>query len=249
MLAFAGALAVGEGAEDGDGGVQPGQDVGERDARLLRPAARQRVALAGHRHQPAHALDHEVVAGALGVRAGLAEAGDRAVDQARIGLRQALVVEAVFLQPADLVVLDQNVGLLRQLDDERAAPLACDVDGDRLLAPVGGHEIGALAGRRPVRDEGRAPAARVVAAAGPLDLDDVGAHVGQCLRRPGAGQDAGEIEHAQMRQRGGHDRETPSFLNVCPASLHHEEQRASPGHSPGIAMRPMTWRENIIPGR
>ena len=49
---------------------------------LLRPAAGQVVALAGDAHQPAHALDHEVVAGPLAARPGLAEAGDRAVDEA-----------------------------------------------------------------------------------------------------------------------------------------------------------------------
>src|SRR3546814_13617258 len=51
------------------------------------------VLLAGHAHQPAHALDQEVVAGARGIGPGLAEAGDRAVDQPRIDLRQAVVIE------------------------------------------------------------------------------------------------------------------------------------------------------------
>ena len=50
-----------------------------------RPSAGRRravVALAGDRHEAAHALDDEVVAGAVAIRTGLAEAGDRAVDQA-----------------------------------------------------------------------------------------------------------------------------------------------------------------------
>ena len=75
------AVAVGEGGEDGVAGVEAGQDVGQRDADLLRPGARLAFGHAGQAHQPAHALDQEVVAGARRVRAVLAEAGDRAIDQ------------------------------------------------------------------------------------------------------------------------------------------------------------------------
>ncbi len=53
-------------------------------------------------------------------------------------------------------------------------------------------------------DEGRAPAAGVVAGALALDLDDVGAEIGEDLAGPGAGQDAGEFEDAQARQRLRH---------------------------------------------
>ena len=62
--------------------------IGNADAH--RPVA----GLAGDRHQPAHALGDLVEAGPLGVGPVLAEAGDRAVDQARIDRRQALVVDA-----------------------------------------------------------------------------------------------------------------------------------------------------------
>ncbi len=86
VLAFAGAVAVGQRGQHGDGGVHAGHQVGQRHAGLLRAAAGQVVALAGHRHQAAHALDQEVVAGAVRVRPVLAEAGDRAVDQ--VGLER-----------------------------------------------------------------------------------------------------------------------------------------------------------------
>ena len=65
-------------------GVHAGEQVGHGHADLLRAAARAVVALAGHAHQAAHALHGEVVAGALAVGPGLAEAGDRAVDEARV---------------------------------------------------------------------------------------------------------------------------------------------------------------------
>jgi hypothetical protein len=49
--------------------------------------------------------------------------------------------------------------------------------------------------------EGRAPAAGVVAAAGALDLDHLGAEVGQGLGAPGPGQHARQVEHAHAIQR------------------------------------------------
>ena len=53
-------------------------------------------------------------------------------------------------------------------------------------------------------DERRAPAAGVVAGARALDLDHVGAEVGQDLPGPRPGQDAGELQHAQTGQRTRH---------------------------------------------
>ena len=52
--------------------------------------------------------------------------------------------------------------------------------------------------------KGRTPAARIVAGAFALDLDDVGAQIGQHLPRPGPGQDAGKFKDAQTRQRLRH---------------------------------------------
>ena len=50
-------------------------------------------------------------------------------------------------------------------------------------------------------DEGRAPFAGVVAAVGALDLDDVGAEIGEQLPGPGPGKDAGEFDDADAFQR------------------------------------------------
>ena len=47
----------------------------------------------------------------------------------------------------------------------------------------------------------RAPAARVVAAAGTLDLDHFGAEIGEELADPRTGEDAAHVEHTQMRER------------------------------------------------
>ena len=63
MLAHARGMAAFDGRQDADGGVQAGQHVGHRDGRFHRPAARLVVALARDAHQPALALEDEVVAG------------------------------------------------------------------------------------------------------------------------------------------------------------------------------------------
>ena len=117
-LALAGLLGVAQRRLDGDDRIEAGEDVGDGDARLLRLAA----GLAGDRHHAGHALDDEVVAGARRVGPVLAEAGDRAVDEARVEARQAVIVEAVFLQPAELEVLDQHVGARRQACARLSAP-------------------------------------------------------------------------------------------------------------------------------
>ena len=169
-------------------------------------AGRRAVRHAGQVHEAAHALRHQVVAGALGVRPVLAEAGDRAIDQPRAFGAQALVVEPELGEPADLEVLDQDVGFGRQLLDDALAFLAFEVDFDRALAAIGGMEIGRadMAGRRRLqRREG--PTTRIVTGALALDLDDVGAKIGQRLPGPGTGQNAGKFKDADTRERFGHD--------------------------------------------
>ena len=61
-LALAGRLAVAQRGEDPDRREEPGEDVDERDADLLRLAVR----VAGDAHQPAERLDQQVVAGQRG---------------------------------------------------------------------------------------------------------------------------------------------------------------------------------------
>ncbi len=77
MLAAPGALARDQRRLDRDDAVEAGEEVADRDAGALRRPVR----LAGDVHEAGHALHQVVVAGALGVRPGLAEAGDRAIDR------------------------------------------------------------------------------------------------------------------------------------------------------------------------
>src|SRR5690606_17913476 len=122
--------------------------------------------------------------------------------------------QAVAGEIAELVVLQQHVGLARQLAYELRALGLGDVDGDRLLAAVGAAEIGRFARLLAVgvADVRRRECARVVTLAGPLDLDDLGAQVAQVLAGPWAGQDARHVEHADMRKRSCHD---STFLSIA----------------------------------
>src|SRR3546814_1635070 len=77
VLAEAGHATVVQRRQDRGHRVHAAHDVGDSDADLHRLALR----LAGQAHDAAHALGQVVVAGARRIGAGLAEAGDRAVDQ------------------------------------------------------------------------------------------------------------------------------------------------------------------------
>ena len=59
--------------------------------------------------EPAHGLDHEVVARLVGIRPARAEAADREVDQPRVQLAEHLVGEAELREAADAEVLDDDV--------------------------------------------------------------------------------------------------------------------------------------------
>src|SRR5438045_9427904 len=106
MLTLARVFAMRERGADRDRGIHAGDDVGDRHARALRPAARGVVRLAGDAHHSAHPLNHEIVARMFAVRAGVAEAGDGAVDEPRIELTQLRIAEPIAPEVAVLVVLN-----------------------------------------------------------------------------------------------------------------------------------------------
>jgi hypothetical protein len=105
------------------------------------------------------------------------------------------VVEAVAGEPARLEVLDQDVGAPGQLAGHLGVGLVAQVERDGALPAVDPEVVGGdtLALRW-------GPGARVVAR-GALDLDHVGAHVGQQHRGVRAGQDAGEVRDQEPGQR------------------------------------------------
>ena len=190
-------VAMAQRREDRDGRVLPGEDVDQADADLHRLVG---VAVGGH--DAAHRLEHAVVAGTLGIRAALAEAGDRAVEEPRVQRAQRCGVEAVLRERADAKILEQHVALRREAAND-VLPFPCRmVYGDGLLAAVAGEEerggVGAAAVA--VLQKRRAVGAAFVARARALDLDDLGAEIGQRLRRQRRGEHAAEVENADARE-------------------------------------------------
>ena len=195
-----------ERSENADGGIHTREDVGVGDADLLGLAVRR----AGDVHDAAHALDHEVVSRPGGVGSVLAETRDRAIDEAWIEGPQRGGVEAVFRKAPDLEILDDDIRMSGETANERLAFGGLEIDGDRALAAVAGMEI-ARRTRFSVGacDEGRPPAAGIVAALRALDLHHIGAEIRQELPHPGPGKDPGKLEDLQSRQRFRHDRPPP----------------------------------------
>ena len=151
---------------------------------------RRAVREAGEVHHAGLGLDDEVVARAVRLGAGLAEAGDRAVHEPRVQPGERLVPEAELVHRSRPEVLEEHVALARERLKDLASLGRLEVQGDALLVAVDRHEV-----RRLALDE-RRPAARVVALAGLLDLDDLGAHVTEHHGAEGTGEDAGEVENA-----------------------------------------------------
>ena len=186
-------IAMDQRGVDRDRGVEAGADVADRHA-----DARRRLALvAGDAHDAAHALHDHVVGGVLRVRAGVAEARGRGVDQLGIPLVQRVPAVAQLLHRAGPEVLDDDVGLLEQLLEDRAVLVVLEVERDRFLAAVDRGEVGRLA-----VDE-RAVGAGVVAALGRLDLDHPGAHLRHQEGAVGAGEDARQVDDGDARQGAG----------------------------------------------
>ncbi len=132
MLPATGALRMHHGGQNGGGGVGAGQHIDKGDADLHRHA----VSFAGDAHQPAHALNHEIIAGARRVRAILSEAGDRAIDKSRVDGAERGVIEPIFGKPANLEILHQNIRFTHKLAQDIRPFRRRDVDGKRALVAV-----------------------------------------------------------------------------------------------------------------
>ncbi len=110
--------------------------------------------------------------------------------------REHVVAQAQLVQRAGAVVLGQHVGVAHHPQQDLLAPRMLQVQGDAALVAVHHQER-----RRDAVDARLAVAARVVAARQLLDLDHVGAHVGEHQAGRRAGHDLREFEHAHAGER------------------------------------------------
>ncbi|MCY1524936.1 hypothetical protein D9M68_598970 [compost metagenome] len=198
--------------------VQPGDHVDDRQADAQGAA----LGFTVHAHQSGHGLDRRVVARQPTERAVCAEAGHRAMDQAREALAEYLfITDAPARQGTGLEVLQQHVGVLQQPQQQVDAFRLRQVDGDVFLVAVDALEVG-----RRVAFEGRAPAAGLVTRER-FQLDHLGTMVGQRLGGVGAAQDAAEVDDADAAQG--------ALLVVHCRSRHGKgfSAAAAAGHRPG----------------
>jgi hypothetical protein len=78
----------------------------------------------GEIHHAGLGLDDEVVAGAMGLGARLAETRHRAVHELRVESGERAVAEAELVHRAGAEILEQHVALLGELSGESPAPPA-----------------------------------------------------------------------------------------------------------------------------
>ena len=152
---------------------------------------RGRLVLAADRVERARQRDVvDVVAGRFGERARAAEPGHPRIDQSRIARHAVVRAEAELLGHARPVGLDQNVRLLDQPQHRLDAVGILQIDRHR--GPRSGRQVVLSAAWHAETRVGRA-----------VDLDHVGAQVGQQHRGERPGADARELNHLEAHQRAG----------------------------------------------
>ena len=192
-LTLAGLQAMRIGRENPHRGQNAGGNVGERRAALDRRPLR---SLAGEAHDAGHRLGDQIEAAAMPVRSGAAEAGQRAIDQRRMLFPEILITEPQTFHDARREILDQHVGGLQQAAHHAGAAGLFEIDRHAALVAVHHQERRGL-----VPDLRRDHVAAVVAVRRLLDLDDVGAHVGEHERAGRPRHHVGEIDDFQTGQR------------------------------------------------
>ena len=141
------------------------------------------------------------------------------IDDMRIDLRHFLVAEAQPRHRVGADVVDEDVGGRDQRAQLLAVCLRLQVEHDRALVAVHGHEQ-----RAHVLGFGVLGAVALAVAAGVLDLDHVRAQIAQRLRRIGPEDELGQVEHADTVQRPllvGHGETSFDGRNSVAGRLRH----------------------------
>ena len=173
----------------------------------------------------------DVVVGALGrARAGHAEAGERAADDARVDVAQVARSAAAACAGWSPRRFEKTASAPRdEVLEHRAAVAARQVERDAALVAVERLEeerVLALLERRDV-------AADVAADARVLDLDDLGAEIGQLQRRPTDPRRTARRRRPGRRRAAATSMDTVPFGDAAPVRpgrrLHHQAVPRQPG--------------------
>src|SRR5262250_79471 len=182
-------LDVAHGDHRGHGARQSRDHVGHGQRREDRLTVLEAVA----RGEARHGLDQGAEPGALRVWPGLPEAGDADEDELGIALEERVGADAEALEIAEAEALDHDLEVGHEIENDPGRLRRLQVEGDALLVP-GVH--------LPVHAHARfAPVAQRVASPGRLDLDHLGAKVGELKAQHVAGHEPGEVEDADAAQR------------------------------------------------
>ena len=153
-----------------------------------------------HVHQPrARPVGGGVEAGLLGLRPCLAIGRERRIDQPRVEVRDILVSRAKLAPHRERHVGDEDVGLLHQPAQHLVAALGFQVEREAALVAV--IEDPGVVAVHPRRAGPRVQGAIKVTFAGRLDLDHVGAEVGEDRRCRRRRDEARAIDHSQSGKK------------------------------------------------
>src|ERR1700740_772057 len=131
-LALAGELPLIERRKDADRGVEAGAGVADRRTRLDRAA----VGLAGDRHRTPGRLRNHVKGEGILVRAGVAKALDRHIDDARVDFADDVIAKTEPFDDAGGEILGEDIGLFDQPAQNGATLVGLQISGDALLVGV-----------------------------------------------------------------------------------------------------------------
>ncbi len=194
VLAFARAVAMAERGDRGERGVQPGEVVAQKGRRLHRLA----IGRAVQREEAARGLRERVVARAVVITAVLPEAADRDQNDVVLARAQLFPADAPAVERAGTEVLDHEVGAAAQVEKDLAAPWRVEIEREAALVTVERrlHERE----RRLRAGQERRRAARDLSGR-VLDLDHVGAVIGEDAASHRARPRGGELDHTHARER------------------------------------------------
>ena len=179
--------------------VQAADHVRHPDPDLHRLA----FGISGQAHDTAIALCQQIIARLVRIGSRLAEPCDRAIDKPRVVPAQAVVIQTVFREPADLEILDEDIAMPGKMTDRLGPLFGGDIHGDRSFVSVGRQVIGALCRGFPVGSGhiGRTPGPGVIPKTRFLDLDDFRAVIAQQLRAGRTRKDTGQVQHPKPVKR------------------------------------------------
>lgn len=164
----------------------------------LEPGNRRRPAGRSHLVEDTRVADVvDVVARSPDVGTILAIPGDRAVHDAGTDGPHGFVADTKPVHHTRPETLDDHVGPPGQLQERFASLGTLEIQREAALVAIDGPVEVAGSALFPAATHG----AHVVAGAGVLDLDDVGAEVGEVEARHRARQEAGQVEHPDAGKR------------------------------------------------